>query len=300
MLYRFLVVSLFLTVGPNAWGKTPDPAPLFLNYTKTYDLNNKKNLALRQKSKKGVQLAEEQAVLTAEADFWEGLAPKLTEGQKNKIAEFNKINAHQEHQTGAFGGPIYQHHQQNERLESIKSDFLNTYLNDQVLNGWLVPTLKKANPSLDNLEKNVKKLGEIGADNKEEVESTPAEEAKTQEMVAQETPKEEEWQVDTGTRFDLLRQRGRGWFNCEFFNSEASIDAGGFNKLNYKIKVHKDLVISDDPELPFHVVRAALSSTQDGQVGEINTKLSENLNLSYTNEFNNHNSSVIFNYAIGF
>lgn len=293
MLYRFWVLVLFFIISYQAYGSTPVPAPLFLNLTKNYDLKNKQNLTLREKSKKGVQLAQENAVLDQEPDFWAGLHPTLTDGQKAQITEFKKINDQQEHNAGVTGGPLYQQQQQSDRLNNIKSDFFNHYLNDQLLNGWLVPTLKKANPSIENLEKGVKKLGDVGGDNKKP-------EAVASKAVDPLTPKEDEWKLEVGTRFDLLRQKGRGWFNCDLFNSEAQVDAGGFRSVSYRVNINKELIFSKDPSVPFHVVRAAVIASSGGQVGEISTKLSENLNLNYANEFNTHINSMGINYSIGF
>jgi hypothetical protein len=301
MLYRFGVFSIFFLLSNQSYAVSPVPAPLFSNFTKNYDLTNKQNLTLRQKTQAGTKLAEEEAILDSEPDFWAGLSPKLTDSQKNKIIEFNKLNDQERHHMGAIGGPVFQQQEQSNRLEDIKSDFMNTYLNDQVLNGWLVPTLKKANPRIENLEKNVQKLGDIGGDNKPPatppatpvVTSTPASEPTP-------TPEDVEWQVETGTRFDLLRQKGRGWFNCDLFNSEAKVDVSGFRRVNYSLNVHKEIVLTKDTSIPFHVVRAALSATSEGQVGEVNTRLSENLNFNYANEFKTHNNSFIFNYSVKF
>jgi hypothetical protein len=307
MLYRFCALVLFFLLGKLAYGAAPTPAPLFLKFTKSYDLKNKNNLTLRQKNKQGVQLAEEQVVLATEPDWWAGLNPKLTEGQKAQITEFNKINDQRDNHSGVTGGPLYQQTQQTERLNNIKNDFMHSYLNDQVLNGWLVPTLRKANPGIENLEKGVKKLGEVGGDNKSNPNQAPPAAAKVDPKdntlkVPGTTPekKDEGPVIDVGTRFDLLRQKGRGWFNCDLFQSEAQVDMGGFRGFNYQVKIHKEVVLSDDPAMPFHVVRAALSSTREGQIGELNTKLTEHLNLNYANEFNTHNNSVIFNYGINF
>jgi hypothetical protein len=289
MIYRFCIAFMSLFCCSLCWAAS-SPEPYFMRYTKIYDLKNQKKLLLRKKTKASVQESQVQILLEKEEDVWSDLSPELTPEISQQIKSYQEDLARQ----NEINQNAFYEVKNSQKLENIRDNFMKHYLEKRVVNGFIIKNIKKSNPSIDNLEKGVKKLSG------EEVEEKkiPNPEPPSDKEVAQ-VP-EESWNIDVGSRFDFIRQRGRTWFNCDFFNSEAKIDAGGFSRLNYQVRISKDLSLSEDKFSPFAVVKTSLEVNQEETSGQINTNLSENLQLNYTSLFSSKDSVVQFFYNIKF
>lgn len=293
MKYRILVYFfLFLKALP-CYSQV-EPEPIFAKLIKKYDVKNKQNLNKRI-IVKGQEHFETPKPPQIE-DVWTELAPELSSEVSNEIAAYQKDHT----PTPWFSSPRYvNEQQQSNRLESIKDSFLKHYLDKKLLNGFVVKKLKENNPSLGNLENGVKKLSG------EDVPSAPApalspEEAKLAQEAALKAAQEDTWKIDTGTRVDWLRQRSRAWFNCSYFNTEAKMDAGGFSKFNYEVKLSRSLELSEDKHSPFGLIETSVLVNKDDSSGNIRTHLTEHLQLNYQSLFNRKDNIVHFNYSILF
>lgn len=295
MLYRFLVLVWFFIISGQAFGSAPSSAPLFSNLTKTYDLHNPQNLALRQKTQGQIKDAKIEAVITPTEDFWQPLQPKLNDSLKQKIVNYQKNIDHDNNfnKTGSLNEEKY-----TSQLNSIKNDFLQYYLDKQVVNGFIIGKIKQSNPGIDSLEKSVQNIGDFS--NKPQAKAQPLSAHANPSMEESALPEPEEWKVDVGSKIDFLRQKGRTWFNCPLFNSEANIEAGGFSHFNYNVKVYKELSVLEDTTSPFSIVKTSVEVNPQDSYGAVNTNLTEKLNVSYTSFFTRKDNSIRFNYQTSF
>lgn len=251
------------------------PDPYFSSLIKKYDVSNAGNLLKRITPKGEVHVS---SPVPPEVDsFWQDLTPQMTPQLAQQINQYEKNMKNY-----SFNQNF---EQQSDQLDKIKSGFMRHYLEKRVLNGFIIKRIKESSPGLNNVENQVKNLSGEGP-------VTKISKAKTSEP-------EDTWNIDVGTRTDWIRQRSRAWFNCSLFNSEARIDAAGFSRLNYELKISKSLVI-DDATTAFSVFHTALVVNNEETSSLIKTNISRNLELNYQSVFSRADNIFQVNYNIEF
>ncbi len=281
MLYRFFCCFLFFIFNYNFCIAKQHSNPLFSKYLTPYDIKNINNVDHRK-----TNILDEETHITEfyRDDFWDELIPRIPKHIENSIVEYNK-NVEKEN----F---FNKENRQDAQLENIKDNILKYYLEKQVLNGFIVKTIKKTNPSLKNIDNQVRVLSgnEPIISNKKE----PQTQTKTVEE-----PQEDFWKIDTGARTDWLRQRSKAWFNCSLFSSEAKVDLGSFSRFRYELKLHRKFQLTEEV-VPFGQFQTVFLIKNEETSSLIKTNLTQNLELNYQNIINQSNNIVQLNYSFNF
>lgn len=198
-----------------------------------------------------------------EEDPWFDVALELDGDSKAKIEAYQKSSKGMSNDESLV---LFK----KQGMDNVGEHLLRWNLEEQVINRGF-KKIQKSNPQVQQISKSV-----------EQVVDTKVE-AKTEYF-------------KMGTNADLLRRRARLWVDSVLFNTEAKMRLG--SSIDYEVRFSRSIDLADDSSLP--KINTSLLIQDEQLVSEINTSLTNNLNLSYQRAFTVHTDAVSLNYGISF